>query len=285
MRSTLEAFLLTLVCSLLNTFPIAAQVPAQPKIIIEAVEISGAPHLSDAERRQLISFLKQQQFEGNSDEWVGKLERDIFEELPSRPDQDYTIHQICAKSNLISRDSSGDMHVSVTIDLTETPPYRLASIRFENASDPATATRFPADELRKLIPLRDGELFSAEGIREGLDAVRREYGSNGYLDLTATVMSQVHDAPQTVSIVMELNEGQQYRAGSIQVIGIDRTLEENLRSSLKTGDVMNSQVVRDFYTDNKSVLPANALPQDLKVTRNTQDGTVDLTFDFRAVPR
>jgi hypothetical protein len=284
MRRSRTAFLLVILCSLLPAFPAAAQVPAQPKIFIEDVKISGAPHLTEAAREQLVSFLKQQKFEGNSDDWDGKLGRQILEELPSSKVQGHAIHAVCTKWDLISRDSSGNMHVSLTVDLTEALTYRLASIRFENASNPTNATLFPSDELRKLIPLQDGEIMNYDRFYDGLDALAKLYRSNGYLDMSPIGESQFHDESQTMSIVMEITEGPQYRVGNIQVVGLDPTLEDKLRSKLRPGDVMNPQILRDFYADNRPVLPASASPQDVKVTRHAQGGTVDLSIDFGAVP-
>ena len=51
--------ILAILCSLLYSLPIYAEVPAQTTLIIESVEINGASHLlSDADREDLISALK-----------------------------------------------------------------------------------------------------------------------------------------------------------------------------------------------------------------------------------
>ena len=88
-----------------------------------------------------------------------------------------------------------------------------------------------------------------------------------------------------MSFVMGSSDGPRYRLRNIQVVGLDPTLEGILRSKLKPGDVMNFQVIRDFYKDNKSVMPTDASPQDVKLTRDPENGMVDRSFDFRALPR
>ena len=121
-------------------------------------------------------------------------------------------------------------------------------------------------------------------IRDGLDSLRKLYGSDGYIDVSLGATTQSHDESQTVSVVMKLTEGPQYRVGNVQVVGLDPTLEDKLRSKLKPGDVMNPQILCDFYRDNKLLLPASASPQDVKVTRDAQNATVDLSFVFSAAP-
>jgi outer membrane protein assembly factor BamA len=282
-----------LLCSLLGSFPVWARVPAkstgmieiptQSKVIIDTVEIDDATHLPDAIRNQLVGSLEHQEFEGNSAHWFDKKLDDLINAaVPDQTDRD-----VGNCYRILSRDSSGDIHVSLTIEFKENPltTSRLASIRFVNASDPKAATLFPPGELRNLFPLRDGELFRREPIRQGLGAVRSLYASRGYIDAVTSVRSEYSSETHSVSIVMEIGEGPQYHVRNILVVGLDPTLEGALRSKLKPGDVMNFKVIRDFYKDNKSVMPTDASPQDVKLTRDPENAVVDLSFDFRALPR
>jgi hypothetical protein len=186
---------------------------------------------------------------------------------------------------ILSRDSSGGIHVSVAIEFEESPPpSHLASIRFVNASDPKAATLFPPDELRTLFPLQDGELVRPEPIRHSLGAAEDLYTSSGYIDTTIR-LSEYDNGGNTLSMVVEIEEGPQYRVRNIEIVGLDPTLEGVLRSKLKPGDVMNFKVIHDFYADNKSVLPTGASPQTVKLIRDRQNAQVDVSFDFRIEPR
>ena len=102
--------------------------------------------------------------------------------------------------------------------------------------------------------------------------------------MVANFITKEDDAHQTVSVILELNQGQKYRVRSIQIVGLEEAMERDLRAKLKRGDVMNTQLLRDFYAENKAELAANASVSDVKMTRDTQNGTVDLSFDFRALP-
>lgn len=284
--------LLLALCSLFRPSVLQAQTSAQPKIIIESVKITGAPHLPNDVRARLTSLMHGREFEGSPEKWVGDLGAAVLEAATARMDEPpatydgYTITAACSNWHfwhLVSRDASGNMHVSIDVELTESPPQRLATIRFVSASDSTAATLFSPNQLRNLVPLREGEFFSVEKIEDGFDAIVRLYHSNGYLDFALNSSEQYDNKSQTVSLVMELKEGQQYRVGDIRVVGLDPALEAALRLKLKPGDVMNFQVVRDFYTENKSVLLPTASPQDVKLTRDVQNSKANLSFDFRAL--
>jgi hypothetical protein len=273
-----------ILCSLLFSLPIDAQIPKQSKVIIESVEINDSTHLPEATRNQLIGVLKQREFVGTSDpHWFEmKLDEVVRGALPNQTDRE-KVYAECYR--IIRTDSSG-IHVSATIQLEENPltTSRLASIRFENASDPTTATLFPSEEMRKLFPLRDGEIFNVESINKGLDAVQRLYASSGYIDATVNGQIELDREHKTVAVHLELDSGPKYRVGNIQVVGLDRTVEDTLKLELKSGDVFSIQAIHDFFSDNESVLPVDAPPRDVKYTRDRQNGVVDISFDFRALP-
>jgi outer membrane protein assembly factor BamA len=144
----------------------------------------------------------------------------------------------------------------------------------------SAAMAFPADELRKLVPLKDGEPYSTDALRVGLVALSRLYQANGYMDFAPTALLRYDNASRKIRLVFELDEGRQYRIGAVRVAGLDRTMEATLESALASGEFMDRKIIRDFYAKNKSSLPANASPQDVKFVRHPEDGTVDLLFDF-----
>ena len=83
---------------------------------------------------------------------------------------------------------------------------------------------------------------------------------------------------------MDITEGEKYRWGNIEVIGLDPTIETVLRSRLATGSPVNRKLIRDFYQEYKSLLPVGASPETVKWDRDALRAVVDLTFDFRTPP-
>jgi outer membrane protein assembly factor BamA len=92
---------------------------------------------------------------------------------------------------------------------------------------------FPPSELRNHIPLDDGDVFDLGRIRQGIVAVSRLYTSLGYTNFTASPDIRIDHNHQSVSVVFELNEDQQFRLGSVEVLGLDREASDHLSLSLE----------------------------------------------------
>jgi hypothetical protein len=87
---------------------------------------------------------------------------------------------------------------------------------------------------------------------------------------------------QQIALVLSLQEGPQFRLGNIEIVGLDSALETELRSKIMSGEILNYQLIADFYRDHKSELPEEVLPQDIEFHRNMKERTADALFDFRS---
>ena len=81
-------------------------------------------------------------------------------------------------------------------------------------------------------------------------------------------------------MLLSLDEGVQFRLGQIETVGLNARLESELRSTVRSGDVMNLRA--DFYQNHKSELPEAVLPEDSQFRCNIKEKTVDALFDFRS---
>ncbi len=256
----------------------------QQRIIIDDVKFDGPIHVSDAVRQQVVSDLKQHNFNDNPDSesaWLGEIEavglRSVWQ------DQGYFKVEATAKEEFIRNDSMGK-HVRIVAHINEGQQFRLGDVQFRS-SEPVEPLAFGPDELRRLIPMGEGDIFSATKIREGLDALRDLYGSHGYIDFVATPLTDIDDSRQRISVVMELDQQKQFRVASVEVFGLDLKMETLLKSKLKPGDVYNWQVVEDFLKQNASALPPDISPSDIELHRNVRRGTVDFRFNiFQGCP-
>jgi len=238
--------------------------------------------LPEAVQERLVTSLKQYEYEEDSD-WVKDLEDTVVraesEGWPDRENQGYVGFSVSAEWKPLRREP-GMLHVLVTVCVNEGQQKRLKAIEFRYVGDRLGRPVFDSDDLRKLIPLTDGEIYNRNKFYAGLDAVARAYKEQGFIGLTSNVEMQFDQTNQTLAIFVELNEGQPYRWGNIQVIGLDPKIETLLRSKLKAGSPVNPKLIEDFYRENKSVLPVGASPQTVKWQHDAERATVDLTFDF-----
>jgi hypothetical protein len=276
--------LLPLVLGIGMSSVIRAQVSTDsPKVVIDEVDLQGAIHLPGTVKEQLVAFLRHRKYEENSD-WIGDVEdrvgRAETDGWPDRENQGYLGFSVQARWKTLGLEP-GLLHVLVIINLDEGQQKRLKAITFRYVGAHLVSAAPDSGDLRKLIPLNDGEVYNRDEFRAGLDAVALAYNERGFIDLTSNVEMQVDQANQTVAIFVDLNEGQQYRWGNFQVIGLDPKIETLLRSQLRAGSLVNPKLIEDFYRDNKSLLPVGVSPQGVKWQPHPEGATVDLTFDFR----
>jgi outer membrane protein assembly factor BamA len=254
-----------------------------PKIIIDDVKFDGSSRLLDSNAEQaIITELKHHEFDGGS-HWL-----DEILEVPVRnawEKQGYFKVIVHGQTQVMSADSTYE-HVVITIRINQGLKYWLGGdIQFREADrDEPDKLVFSREELRKLIPLQEGDIFSTEKIREGIDAVKKLYGSHGYLNFVATPVTEVDDATQRISLVMELDEGKQFRVGKVEVIGLDSQAEGGLRWRLHQGDIFNNELFEDFLADNENALPNCISPSNVELRKSEKKATVEIRIVIPACP-
>jgi hypothetical protein len=159
----------------------------------------------------------------------------------------------------------------------------LEGIEFRSADPHPDPEIFRQEYLRQRIPIRDGDIFSRRKMQVGLDALRRFYGTRGYLDFTCLTDTKIDRESETITVALtDITQGPQYRLGSVQILGLDPATESHLISKLKVGEVLDYNFVDDFYHDNKGVLPVGAAIDDSpRIELDRQRALAYLTFDFR----
>lgn len=288
-----------------------------PKVIVDDVFFDGPTSLPASIREQLIADLKEHAALSSRSEWLEE-----WNEVAVRgawQDQGFFKITSTAKAQIVSSDAR-EQHVSVTVHVDEGTQYRLKDIRFTKSSDGWLAQNddngasedetarngkpslrkkvalddaeqlgfgepiFPPEELRRRVPLVDGGLFSTSQIREGLDALKELYGSYGYINLVAVPITEFDDRSGMISLILELDEGKPFQIRSVEVQGLNPQTRENLKWRLQPGDIFNYELFKDFFTDNKDILPSDASPSNAELHKDEKNGTVDVRFVFPSCP-
>jgi len=276
--------LLPVLLGFMMTSAIHAQVSTEnSRIVVDDVDLQGAVHLPEEVKRQLVSNLTHSEYSENSN-WIDDIEDKVIraetEGWPDRENQGYLGFSVQVQWKTLQR-QPGLLHVLVTINLDEGQQKKLKEITFRYVGAHSVASTIESVDLRKLIPLSDGEVYNRDRFQDGMRAVDQAYFELGFVGLTWMYEMQEDRVNQTLAIVVHLNEGPRYTWGNIQVMGLDPKLETLLKSRLKSGSAANPKVIEDFYRDNQSLLPAHVSPKDVKWQWDAKRATVDLTFDFR----
>ncbi len=248
---------------------------AHRKVIVERIEFDQPVQLSNSDVEQIIKTANEHEWDADSSAWIDELA-----EVGLRSawqDQGYFKIALTAHAQSIGGDSDYERFLVAVHVENEGPQFHLGDLQFTGG------TTIPEAELRQVFPLREGELFSVERVRAGLGVLTKLYGSHGYIDFTASPETDVDDNLHRISLVLGLDEQRQYRVGTLEIRGLDPSLEARLRLIIVPGEIINYQSIVVFFKENRSVLPSRGL-DNFQIRRNPKTGIVDLTFDPRSCP-
>jgi outer membrane protein assembly factor BamA len=262
---------------------------ANPKdffpLVIDDVKLEGTITLPASDRQEFVESLTHQEKCVTSD-WLSEIE-----EVPARGfwnNRGYVKVEVKAEAETLN-DHSGITHAILTLHIKEGIQYRLKEISFRKAVDPddtsplASNPSFPRDQLRKLIPLEDGDLFRTDRIREGLDALKNFYGRFGYIEFLTTPNIEVDDEKREISLTMELAESKQFRFSKVEVVGKPPLALRAIPSQFIEGQIVDITALNDA-TKRVHALAGCARERAIQTRANEKTGTVALTFDFRPCP-
>jgi TonB family protein len=183
-----------------------------PKVVVDDVDLQGAIHLPETVKEQLVTSLMRE-YEETSD-WIGEIENRVVraetEGWPDRENQGYLGFSVTAGWKKLRREP-GLLHVLVTTNVDEGQQKRLKAITFRHVGAPLVSAPLDSAELRRLIPLNDGEVYNRDKFYAGMDAVSHAYHELGFIDMLWNSEMRFDQENQTVAIVVDLNEGQQHR--------------------------------------------------------------------------
>jgi len=255
----------------------------ETKIKIVSVEFQGENPLSDAQREQLIKHIQQQDLWTTPEEpdssWVNQgLEpmRDaLCEQGYFRTNVEGTPYLVLAQAN--------ERRYVLSVSIESGPQYRLGKMRFASVSDKPLV--FTDAILSQQINLQEGDLFDVTKIRQGLESISRLHGSKGYIDATPEPDATIEVKSSRIDLLIKLDEQKPYRVAKIELLGLGKKAQNELSAPQQIGDFFNPALWHTFFKDNKTRLPPDSSPnRNMPVSRDTANGTVDITLDFRPCP-
>lgn len=153
--------------------------------------------------------------------------------------------------------------------------YSLQEVNFEGAN------AFPARQLRSLIPIASGDLFSVSKISDGLQALQKFYGERGYLYFALIPATQCDENRKFVRLTLILNEGTQFRLSKILILA-PKDIVEHLYSAwpIKPGAIYDIKRVHQFLVENTALMPVGWDPvENFIVKLDERSGSVEVRIN------
>ena len=149
-------------------------------------------------------------------------------------------------------------YIELRIPVTEGPRYKVGTFDFSGN------TVVKTEALKPFFKLKEGDYYSLDAVRKGLDKAREGYGAGGYFEFTgfpdykfrdepgpteAAVPAALKPAaagPAIVDVTMRLVEGQQYFINRITFIGNTTTHDAVIRRELRLVEngVFNTEALK-----------------------------------------
>jgi len=235
---------------------------------ISSIRFDGAFHASAKQKRAIAAELMKHQADPKLQEFTERA-RDAWQRLG------YFKALVQEPKVVYVRENPDEVSMSATIHVDEGPRYTFKTVEWRHGSV------FSPDELTPLIPLRRGDIFNTERVREGLNALRQAYGEKGYINFTAVPDTILDDSSHEVTLVLDLDEGKQFRVGSVKVIGSPNADEQKIVDEARASiglpytPTLWERALQDTHL--RHFRPE----RDAETKENNQDSTVDifLTFD------
>jgi outer membrane protein insertion porin family len=255
----------------------------ETKINIVSVEFQGENPLSDAQREQLFKHIQQQDLWTTPEEpdssWVNQGLEPMRDALRERgyfkTNVEGTPYLVLAQAN--------ERRYVLSVSIESGPQYRLGKMRFASVSDKPLV--FTDAILRQQINLQEGDLFDVTKTRQGLESISRLYGSKGYIDATPEPDTTIDEKSSRIDLLIKVDEQKPYRVAKIELLGLGKKVQNELSAPQQVGDFFNPALWHTFFKDNETRLPPDSSPnRNMPVSRDTANGTVDITLDFRPCP-
>ena len=172
---------------------------------------------------------------------------------------------------------------NITIPIEEGEQYRMGKITF-GSGDPDQNLFFKQEFLKRIFPLKEGDIFSAGKIRKALDNYKKLYGEYGYIDFTSEPDTEIDDAKKIINVHMVFNQEKQFYVRRIEFVGNTTTRDKVIRRELllDEGNLYNQRLWE------LSILRLNQLnyfetikPENAELKRNVKEGTVDIKLKVK----
>ncbi len=139
-------------------------------------------------------------------------------------------------------------------------------------------------EAAPYIHLTEGQPVDAVRLLRDVEELTRLYRSRGYMAVQIKADAQTDDDKSSVHYVINVAEGDLYKMGELEFLGVDTGSKDRLRAAwnLHEGQPYNADYTRKFLDDAPRLLP-KGLQYSLKLDEelDAKGKTVDVTVQFK----
>jgi outer membrane protein assembly factor BamA len=173
----------------------------------------------------------------------------------------------------------GDVQVDAILALAPGKVYSTSGIEWQGTAVVKT------DELQKLLHLPLNQPADAVQLATDLETATKLYRTRGYMLAKITSKPVLDDDKSTVHYDFVVSEGDQFKMGELDILGLDSQATAHLQAEWKLlpGAPYNGEYPKQFLDQTAQFLP-RAVPWNVSYHEavNETDKTVDVSLHFTA---
>ncbi|HUF80853.1 MAG TPA: outer membrane protein assembly factor BamA, partial [Burkholderiales bacterium] len=117
--------------------------------------------------------------------------------------------------------------IYITVSITEGPKYVVSDIRI--AGEPL----IPEPEVRKLIQIKTGEVFSRAQLTESTKLIAERLGNDGYAFANVNAIPEIDRQKQQAAFTFFIDPGRRVYVRRVNITGNNRTRDEVVRREMR----------------------------------------------------
>jgi outer membrane protein insertion porin family len=174
--------------------------------------------------------------------------------------------------------ASNEIEVDASVPVTMGKVFSVSGVTWKGNS------AVKSDDASPLLHLVIGQPANAVRLARDEESLHKLYRSRGYM--TAEIKTEAHldDANATVHYDINIKEGDLYKMGELEIIGVDSGSKDRLQNAwtLREGDPYNAEYTRKFLEEAVRYVPRGLqYSTRLDEALDSHDKTVDVTIRFK----
>jgi outer membrane protein insertion porin family len=163
--------------------------------------------------------------------------------------------------------SADKQDVFITVNVSEGERYQVSSVKLAGYFD------VPEAELRKLILVKAGDVFSRERLNDSIKAINERLGKEGYAFANVNASPEIDKETQKVAFTIFVDPGKRVYVRRINVTGNTKTRDEVIRREVR--QMEGGWYDADRVTASKERINRLGYFTDVTVETPAVPGTVD----------
>lgn len=191
----------------------------------------------------------------------------------------YLKASFASSSAKVASQENQEIEVNAIVPITPGKVYSTSGVEWSGNA----ALKTP--ELQALLHLPTGKPADAVQLNTDLENAVKLYHARGYMEARISPRPLLDEDKSTVHYDLLVAEGDQFKMGDLEIIGLDSQAKAHLLAiwKLQAGDPYNGEYAKTFLEQTRQMLPRE-VPWAVAIHEavNNQDKTVDVTLRFTA---